>query len=255
MKNKIQGITVKFIDDCQNIKYAIYCMKFSSKVYIGQTTGTIENRMYGHIYEAINHKADTVLNKAIRKYKCFSVEVLDECKTIEGLNALEEYFIKEFNSVVPNGYNILNGGCNRKMNEVSKIKLSISLKLKYKTDEEFYANRVSKQSEVSKIMWQSDDYRSKMSNAAKQNWQKEEYRNKVIPVLLNARQKCCKQIYQYDKNLKLVGIHKNGPRAAKQNNLLYNQSKNIVYAAKRNHKNSKKFITCYGFIWSYERLN
>lgn len=92
MKKKIQGITVKFIDDCQDVKYAIYCMKFSSKVYIGQTTGTIENRM-----------------------------------------------------------------------------------------------------------WQSDDYRSKMSNAAKQNWQKEEYRN-------------------------------------------------IVYAAKRNHKNSEKFITRYGFI-------
>lgn len=144
MKKKIQGITVRFIDDCQNVKFAIYCMKFDSKVYIGQTTGTIENRMYGHIYDAINNRTNNVLDKAIRKYKCFSVEVLDECKTIEGLNALEEYFIKEFNSLVPNGYNILNGGNNRKMNEATKLKLSISLKLKYKTDEEFYNNRASK---------------------------------------------------------------------------------------------------------------
>ena len=59
----------------------------NGKVYIGQTTRTLEERMNEHY-----RKSDIVVDKAIQKYgrENFSTEVVDDADSIEELNEKEE---------------------------------------------------------------------------------------------------------------------------------------------------------------------
>ena len=59
------------------------------------------------------HKvASSAIGNAIRKYglENFTIEVIEECETLEQLNEREMFWIAYFNSKAPNGYNLTNGG-------------------------------------------------------------------------------------------------------------------------------------------------
>lgn len=73
------------------------------KIYIGQSI-RIERRWTEHC----NKNKKTVISQAIQKYgkQNFAFQVIEECKP-EQLNELEEYYIKKYNSIVPNGYNVV----------------------------------------------------------------------------------------------------------------------------------------------------
>ena len=85
----------------------------NNKIYIGQSKN-IECRYQRHLYDAKNG-ATTLLHAAIRKYgiENFTFTILEECK-IEELNIREIFYIKTFNSLMPNGYNVQTGGQDRK---------------------------------------------------------------------------------------------------------------------------------------------
>lgn len=86
----------------------------NDKVYIGYTSQTIERRFYSHCWEALNKEDDSsYLHKAIKKYgkEHFKVELLESFDEKEkDWRELEKYYISKYNSLVPNGYNILEGG-------------------------------------------------------------------------------------------------------------------------------------------------
>jgi hypothetical protein len=71
-----------------------------------------------------------VLKSAIKKYgkENFEISIVCECDSIEEMNLKEEIYIKLFNSMVPNGYNLISGGNNRLASEETKRKMSISQK-------------------------------------------------------------------------------------------------------------------------------
>jgi group I intron endonuclease len=96
----------------------------NGKIYVGQAVSHILNhkryRPYGHegrfrchISEAFSSKKNQshYLNNAIRKYGVddFVVELI-ECCEIDKSDEREIHYIKEFNSLYPNGYNLKNGG-------------------------------------------------------------------------------------------------------------------------------------------------
>ena len=96
----------------------------NNKIYIGQAVSHILNhkkyRPYGHIKrfkchisEAFSQKINQChyLNNAIRKYGVtnFIIEIIEYC-SIENANDREIHYIKHFNSLYPNGYNLKNGG-------------------------------------------------------------------------------------------------------------------------------------------------
>jgi group I intron endonuclease len=96
----------------------------NNKIYVGQSVSHILNhkryRPYGHegrfrchISEAFSTKKNQshYLNNAIRKYGVgdFVVELI-ECCEIVNADTREIHYIKEFNSLFPNGYNLKNGG-------------------------------------------------------------------------------------------------------------------------------------------------
>lgn len=81
--------------------------------YIGQSRN-IENRKKKHLQFAFNPNApdyDSVFHRAIRKYgvENFEFEVLEECNC-KDLNDKEKYYIEQYNTLVPNGYNMVPGG-------------------------------------------------------------------------------------------------------------------------------------------------
>ena len=104
----------------------------NNKVYIGQTTGTLENRVKRHFYDA--NRNNTKFCRAIRKYgkDSFISEIIDYADTKEELDEKEIYWIKYYNSSV-DGYNTTLGGedaftyRNKTKEEMDSIKKLISI--------------------------------------------------------------------------------------------------------------------------------
>ena len=98
--------------------------KINGKVYIGQSVN-IQRRWRNH-KSAINDSFP--IHKAFKKYglENFDFEVLEEC-CIEDLSKREQYYILYFNSLVPNGYNIVFGDIHQikltpdRINEIIKM--------------------------------------------------------------------------------------------------------------------------------------
>lgn len=96
------------------INGSIYIIKnrCNDKVYVGQTIQKVEDRFKQHL-KLLKSNSKQLIHKAIKKYgkDNFYFEVLESnIKSLEELNKLEEKFIKEYNCVAPNGYNLCLGG-------------------------------------------------------------------------------------------------------------------------------------------------
>lgn len=87
--------------------------KINNKIYIGQTTKTIEKRWKRHCDDALSGRLKTKFALAIKKYgvESFEIEKIDTAKTKNELNKKEIYWISFYNSV-HNGYNSTDGGEN-----------------------------------------------------------------------------------------------------------------------------------------------
>lgn len=98
----------------------------NGKCYIGQTSRDPWHRFQEHMTDK-SHCVKLV--SAVNKYgkECFSLKVIDHANSMEELNKKEIMYIEKFNSV-KNGYNILDGGSNRKMPKNTKEKISNSMK-------------------------------------------------------------------------------------------------------------------------------
>jgi group I intron endonuclease len=104
---------------------------------IYKTTNIITNKIYigQHYTTNINDNyigSGLILQKSIKKYgrTNFTKEIIEECLSFGEMNDKETYWIKYFNSFVPNGYNIREGGKNSPMSENSKKILSQNRKRK-----------------------------------------------------------------------------------------------------------------------------
>lgn len=77
--------------------------KINNKCYIGQSVH-IERRWTEHCLPSSN----SLIANAIKKYgkENFNFEILENC-FIEELNDLEEYYIQQYNTITPFGYNVL----------------------------------------------------------------------------------------------------------------------------------------------------
>lgn len=94
MENKYYGVIYKITN------------LVNGKIYIGQT---IEPKRRWRDHKNKNNKDNSIIGRAIKKYciENFVFEIIDDAKSPEELNKLEEKYINELNSLKPNGYNIL----------------------------------------------------------------------------------------------------------------------------------------------------
>ena len=81
----------------------------NGKKYVGQANN-FDKREQDWKYDS--RYSGGVIDKARNKYgiENFETKVLRECETKEELNYWEQYYIKELNTKVPNGYNLTDGG-------------------------------------------------------------------------------------------------------------------------------------------------
>lgn len=87
--------------------------KINNKQYIGQSIN-IEKRVKEHFWKSTYQpdiSYNSILHKAIRKYgkENFDWVILEECG-VDCIDDKERYYIKKYNTLYPNGYNILEGG-------------------------------------------------------------------------------------------------------------------------------------------------
>lgn len=84
----------------------------NNKIYIGQTIYSIEERWKAHCTCVKYNNHHSLFHNAIRKYgeENFKIELIDTADTFEELNEKEIKYIKEYNSLTPNGYNMTEGG-------------------------------------------------------------------------------------------------------------------------------------------------
>jgi len=81
--------------------------QINDKSYIGQTTKKLSKRIYNHQ----KSKRNLPFYNAISKYgiKNFTWEVLEKCDNQKQLNEMEFHYIKQYNTLSPNGYNLTQG--------------------------------------------------------------------------------------------------------------------------------------------------
>ena len=91
--------------------------KINNKFYIGQTVSALEKRISEHKFVAnkgrdLFFKDYSLLHKALNKYRFenFDWEILMHCTSKSMLDAAEIFFIDRYNTKVPNGYNLTDGG-------------------------------------------------------------------------------------------------------------------------------------------------
>lgn len=93
----------------------------NNKIYIGQTSRSIESRWKEHIIDSQNPDKQTYLYKAFNKYgiENFSIEEIIEAPQSE-LDELEIYYIKQYDSY-NNGYNMTLGGSSHRIYNADEI--------------------------------------------------------------------------------------------------------------------------------------
>lgn len=107
----------------------------NNKVYVGQTVRAMKDRWYGHKSDAKTRKNNMVISRAIQKHgkENFKIEMIACATNMTELNYLEWIHIHKYNSLHPNGYNMIEGGGSRKPSKETREKLSIARKKYYRT--------------------------------------------------------------------------------------------------------------------------
>jgi group I intron endonuclease len=137
--------------------------KINGKQYIGYTTKTLCTRIKNHIRKAYNKSGkhyNYFFQRAIRKHSidnfiwevlCICVDKTDCCKK-------EIQFIKEYNCIAPHGYNLTFGGEGGIQSDITKLKISKTVKALQKQYPEKYDRMLTMTSES-------------RSNQAKKAWE------------------------------------------------------------------------------------
>lgn len=93
------------------MKKDIYIIKnkINDKVYIGQSINPAE-RWIKHVDKALHNPNYQIITKAMNKYGIdnFWYEILEH--QVENYDEREQYWIQQYNSLIPNGYNVAMGG-------------------------------------------------------------------------------------------------------------------------------------------------
>jgi len=190
--------------------FKIYCItSISGKQYIGQTKATIDKRWKMHNCNNNN----TVMGKAIKKYvvSYFSIIVLDKANTKKQANILEAFYIKKFNTLIPNGYNMseAGGGCVPGFKHTEKVKKEIS-----DTKKIYYSDPIKRkeQSERMGCFFNTPEGKEiQRSNSLKQNIPKikEKIKNKLKIIRSTDEYRKAKSIEQklVWNNVQLINKH------------------------------------------------
>lgn len=234
----------------------------NNKKYVGQSKcDDIETRWASH-RKMLKDSIGRYLLSAYHKYgiKNFKFQIIcicfDEC-----CDLLEETYIKKFNTLTPNGYNLKSGGKSSRHSEETKQLIAKRLRervtdkirlemrertknhplfsyLKVYTDEEKLIK-----SKKQKEYWAnlSSEDRTKISNERKSRMITSK---KVRDALEKGREILMKRVGKYDINNNLIAEYESVSDAARSINISRSSIYNVCLK-------KPKYHTAGGFIWKY----
>lgn len=200
--------------------------KINNQCYIGQTTMNLEERWRHHKSRRSNCR---YLKNAFQKYGIENFDFKLICICFDNdLNKFEIDYIKKYNTLVPNGYNLREGGENGgKHNNETKIKISCSLKNRtdiVRTNHQFGKPH-------------TEEVKNKISKTLKGRKLKPETIEKIKKNIVKHN------VLQLDLNLNIINIFCGISEAA---NFIKTTKNNISMVCCGKRKTAK------GFIWKYE---
>lgn len=203
------------------------------KIYIGQSI-EIETRFKKHKQS----KDDFAIHRAIRKYGTdnFSYDIIELCSP-EKLSEREKYWIAFYNSKVPNGYNMTDGG--ETVSDSKKVRVR-----QYSLDGMFL-KEYNSATEASKLTGapQSSIIRVCKKNGKTAGGFQWRYANEnlytIPPVVIKNQQQ---KIYQLDKNRNILNTFNSLEEAARITSI---DKTGICRACKENTQAE-------GYWWSYQ---
>lgn len=203
--------------------------EINDKLYIGQTTNSIEVRWYQHLKNV--YLNDATIYRAMRKYgkEKFHIEKIEECDN-NLLNEKEQYWIKFFNSK-NNGYNSTIGGTNI-IPTGKKNKLINNLLIQQLWDQGLSISDIKE-----KTGYSSTGIREHLLNYS--NYSKEESIKRALEKSAKTRSKI---IYQWNLEGKLIKKFDSQVSAEKETNI---PAQNISKVLKNERQ------TAGGYYWTY----
>lgn len=197
--------------------------KITGKSYIGQTVQSIQKRWIMHYSKGSTCR---YLSNAIKKYgkENFNIKVLARSNSIEEMNHREQYYIKIFNTLSPNGYNLMTGGGNSRPSPDVTKRRSESLK-------NFYANNVPKPISL--------ETRAKISKAGK--GRKKSQKSIDATALAHSI-----SVFQYDLSGNFIAEYRSARDAMRVSNI---GNEDIGKACKSERRSAG------GFQWRYFKLD
>lgn len=178
--------------------------KINGKVYIGQTTYSLNHRWSGHKQ---NTNKCSYIAAAIQKYghESFTIEQIDTAETFDELNEKEIYWINFYDSCNrEKGYNLLSGGNQPRHSEVSKIKMSNARKGKKHTKE--HCENIAKGNTGKIVSEKTKELISKANTGQKRrSWTEEEKKQ------ISERRKGKKASPEAIANMKKAAKKRGGP--------------------------------------------
>lgn len=214
----------------------------NNMVYIGQAID-LEERYKKHLKNIQDNSHQEDIYKAFREFgfSNFSYEVLETLENFNQnlLNELECYYIEKFNSLKPNGYNMVPGGTNgaglAKGKKVKQYDLYGNFIAEFPSAHQAgYATNINYSSICACC-------RNEIKHTKNFQWKYSDS-NKNITNIFDLIPKNDIPIWQYDKNGKYIQEFKNLDEASKN----ITSSKSALCNCLKGKTNS-----CAGFLWSY----
>ena len=212
----------------------------NGKQYVGQTNN-FANREYG--WSCLKAKySNPYLDNARKKYgvENFSILILKECDSQEELDRWEKHYIKFFNTIFPNGYNMTEGGTSGYIfTDDVKERMSKALKGKYSKEKSWnYGKHLS---DNAKKLLSSKHIGEKNPMFGKTYTLQEKER--ISQSMIN-NPKTSKKVYCY-KNGILKAIYPSISEAARQTNSNVSHISSCCNGKRDTHN---------GYTWSYELI-
>jgi len=208
----------------------------NGKIYIGQTTKTLQRRKSVH-YGNARCGSDNVFHRSLMKYDQtdFSWSVVCKCNTLNELNEKEISFIDKFETLIPNGYNMTGGGYTSPMINPSKELIDKHQKNTHKAMQSFCGeNNPMKRPEViekhklavndpihreNHSKWMKENYRHSESEKSRRcKHQLTIEKDGIEQSIINLKQWCNDNSYNYASFRQLL---KSGSRSYKDISVLY----------------------------------
>ena len=231
--------------------------KIDNKQYVGQTIGKDINKRWGAYYNVRKNQIGLYFYNALEKYRPenFKFEIICICFDSD-CNKYEEEYIKKFNTLSPNGYNLREGGKNSKQHADSIEKRRIAIKgrpmkeefIRRGKDNPMFGKNLSEEHKEKLCKGYTPERRKMLSLVMKERWKSGsciEMSKRSLDGLKLGNEKIKKKVNCYSLDGNLIATYYSITEASKAVNGSHSTISNCC-------NGNISYKTCKGFLWKFQ---